>query len=360
MPRPNTGPRLYFNKDRSRYYIIWYESGKRFKKSTGFPDIARAERYFIDFLQSFHDIPSRCQPSELLISDALKFYAETRAPNCMDPDRIKYAVAALSDFWARKSVEEISQTSCNAYAIHRKASRPSGISDSTIRRELSTLRSALGFCVRERKLTHTVHVPLPAEPEPKDRWLSISEAARLLWEARRGGANSRSYLPLFILIALYTGARSEAILSLTWDRVDLDRRRISFQIPGRPRTKKRRPTIPISTKLLPFLRYARRNLHSEFGTVIHNSGEPIIRIRKSFKAAATRANLRGVTPHTLRHTCATWMAQSGASMFQIAGFLGQDVDTTINRYAHHSPDHMHDAVSSTERRKRRDSGSNII
>jgi integrase len=36
------------------------------------------------------------------------------------------------------------------------------------------------------------------------------------------------YLPLFIVIGLYTGARKEAILSLRWSQIDLETSRINF------------------------------------------------------------------------------------------------------------------------------------
>ena len=47
-------------------------------------------------------------------------------------------------------------------------------------------------------------------------------------------------MPLFILIAIYTGRRKEAILSLRWPQVNLEARTINFEVSGRRRTNKRR------------------------------------------------------------------------------------------------------------------------
>ncbi|QZD89899.1 site-specific integrase [Qipengyuania aurantiaca] len=304
-----------------------------------------------DFLAQNIEIEEGTRPENFPIEYALIYYGENHAPTTAAPERIAYAMDALLPFWSEFNVGDITQATCNSYAAFRNQSRAKGISQSTLRKELATLTAAINFCVRERKLTQTVYVPLPAKSAPKDRWLTVSEVARLLWESRKGGLNTRSYLPLFVLIALYTGARVEAILSLTWDRVDLESKRIDFQIPGRRITKKRRPKIPISSRLLPFLKYAHSRRTADNGPVIHDEGQKLIRIIRSFKAAAKRAGLTDVTPHTMRHTCATWMAQKGVSMWQIAGFLGQDVETTSRHYAHHSLDFMQDAVRSTERRK---------
>ena len=58
-----------------------------------------------------------------------------------------------------------------------------------------------------------------------------------------------------------------------------------------------------------------------------------------------RAGLQGVTRHTLRHTWATWAAQHRVSMWDIAGVLGDTVETVTRNYAHHSPDDLRAAVN---------------
>ncbi len=50
-------------------------------------------------------------------------------------------------------------------------------------------------------------------------------------------------------LALHTGARSGAILAVTWNRVDLDRRLVDYREPGRARTRKRRVPAPINDTL---------------------------------------------------------------------------------------------------------------
>jgi integrase len=63
------------------------------------------------------------------------------------------------------------------------------------------------------------------------------------------------------------------------------------------------------------------------------------------------AGLEEVTPHTLRHSRGTWLAQQGLPMSQIAEWLGQDQETTSRIYAHHRPDFMTGALSALDRRK---------
>lgn len=353
MPRSSTGPKLKWIKSRQTYYVVWYEGGKTRKRSTGTDDPQEAQAYYLEFCNYAASTKGNATPEMLPVVDALVYYAEHKAVHATEPARIAYALDALIPYWKDYTVAEITQQTCNGYFACRNNSREKGIAPSTVRRELGVIVAALNFCFRERKLTQVVNVPLPQKPPPKDRWLTRSEMAKLLWQSRKGVPEARGYLPLYMLIGIYTGARPEAILSLTWDRVDLEKRRMDFQIPGRRITKKRRPQVPIPDRLMTFLRFAHESRTADDGPVVHRRGKPITRIIRGFKAAAKRASLDGVTPHVLRHTRATWMAQDGVSMWQIAGFLGQDEQTTSKIYSHHSPDFLEDAIRSIDRRKHR-------
>jgi integrase len=174
-----------------------------------------------------------------------------------------------------------------------------------------------------------VAVELPNRPEARDRWLTRHEAARLIRAARTPQA--RLYLPLFILIGLYTGRRKEAILSLRWPQVDLEAGRIDFEIAGRKRTNKKRGRVPIPSRLMPHLRRARKR-GSDMGYVLHIDGERIGDVKKGFAAACHRAGIENVSPHTLRHTAATWLMQSGIDPWQASGFLCMSMATLINVY----------------------------
>ena len=48
-----------------------------------------------------------------------------------------------------------------------------------------------------------------------------------------------------------------------------------------------------------------------------------------------------VTPHTLRHTAATWLMQLGTDPWEAAGYLGMSVKVLIDTYGHH-PSRLHE------------------
>lgn len=210
-------------------------------------------------------------------------------------------------------------------------------------------RAAVNWAAKNGYLISAPFVELPPRQPGKDRWLTRSEVARLLWESRKS-RYARLHLPLFILIAIYTGARHGAILGLRWSQVDFVRGRIDFNEPGRPVTNKRRPIIPIPRGLCAALIRAHQRATNPW--VIAYDGKPIKRIRKAFDAACRRAGLIGVGRHTCRHTCGTWLAQAGVDLHQIAGWLGHTNARTTELYAHHSPDYFGEAQRAMERRRR--------
>ncbi len=336
MGRRNQGPRLRFLEKRGCYYIVWTEDGRSRERSTGTRDLRDATAQLAAFVGQRHRPAGPTSPDEYPIAQALAEYAAEHAPTTSAPERIGYAVEALVRFWGERMVSHVTRETCRAYG------RARGVGDGTIRRELTVMRAAFNHAFKEGRLLRVPFVELPAMPEGRDRWLTRTEAAQLL-KAARHAKGARLYFPLFILLGLYTGARKEAILSLRWPQVDLARGRIDFNPPGRKRTSKGRAIIPIHRRLARFLRLARER-GGDLGYVVNRNGERLGDIKRAFASACDRAGIEDASPHTLRHTVGTWMAQKGVPMFEIAGYLGQTVQRTTELYAHHHPDHMRRAT----------------
>jgi integrase len=346
MLRPNRGPYLKFNSERGRYYIQWSEVGIVRKRSTGTSDRQEAQIILASFIQQLqiHQQPNRpLDPSEYLISDALALYGELHAPTTKAPDRIAYAIEPLLDFWERNTVGDITKQTCRAYLKAR------GRSDGTMRRELGVLKAALNFAYSEGRITRVPYVMLPEKPQGKDRWLNRDEAAALLNAARTARGDVRLYLPLFILLGLYTGARKGALLSLRWHQIDFDNGMIDFFPVGEQQSNKRKSKIPIPDRLMTFLKLARRR-GSDIGYVLNRDGTKLADVKHSFGNACAKAGIFDTTPHTLRHTCGTWMAQRGVPLFQIGGWLGHSNERTVELYAHHHPDFLVEAKRAMDRR----------
>jgi integrase len=195
------------------------------------------------------------------------------------------------------------------------------------------LRAAINYWHREYgPLSAVPALVIPRPPEPREDWLTRSEAARLLWAARR-----IEHLKRFILLALWTGPRSSAILTLTWDRLDLERGIMQRRGYGEIESEtKRTPPVRLSQRAVRFLRRWRKLDAGQCPFVVYWNGRRIATLRHSWQHVCARAGLH-VTPHTLRHTRATWLMQAGVDPWEAAGHLGMTLQT-LQRYAKHSSD----------------------
>ncbi|MCA9280907.1 MAG: site-specific integrase [Phycisphaeraceae bacterium] len=213
-------------------------------------------------------------------------------------------------------------------------------SNGTINRELGVVKAAMRSAWKRGRLSSVPHVQLLPSPPPRDRFLRLPEVKRLL------NACELDHLRMYVMLALHTLQRPIGIFSLRIEQVDLEWGRIDFLPPGSIQSNKRRPVVPITPSLRPYLEAA--IACSESGYVVEYLGRPVNSIKKSFQKACERAALQDVTPYTLRHTGATLMAAAGVPLRQIAGMLGHTEARTTEIYAKHHPDFLRTAAETIE------------
>jgi integrase len=258
-----------------------------------------------------------------------EYIAARETAEIASTQRQRDAWKAMKSFWENVDPEQIDDAMCRKYAAMRK------VGPATLRYELSMLSVALRHANKPRKVWR------PEAPERKVRHLTHSEFER--WYAQVKAPHAQ----LYALLGLYTMARPTAILQLTWDRVDFDRRQIDLNPRGRRQTKKRRPVVALNDEALDALQSAHKGRQSEF--VIERGAKPISNIKKAFQAASKRSGIH-VTPYTLRHTGAVWAAEAGASMDELAQFMGHDDSaTTSTHYARYSPGHLRGVATKVQR-----------
>lgn len=265
-------------------------------------------------------------------------YIEGRTDAGKDTARMADAWKALQGTFSNLLPEHVTPRICQSYASQRAAK---GRSVGTAWTELGYLRTAFNWGVKANKLAHAPEMWLPEKPDPRDRHLTRAEARKLI------DAAVMPHVRLFIILALTTAGRAGAILDLTWDRVDFERRRIELHNPERSRTRKGRATVPINDTAMEALKAAKAHALSDH--VIEWGGKPVKSVKKGIAATAARAGIEDVTPHVLRHSSAVWMIEAGEPMEVVAQYLGHtDWRTTFRIYARYSPEHMRGAAKALE------------
>lgn len=342
MPRPAKGARLHKFKHRPHWYIR--DTGQP-DRSTGHTSREQAEKALGAYIATKGRTGTANEPQNVTCGEALSVYAEGHAITVAAPERIGYAIDALLPFWSDLKLSHVKGETCRRYANWRDKS------DGTIRRELGVLQAAMNYAVKEGYVTSAPIVTLPQKPESTLRWLTRDEAARLLWAAYRG--HKSQHLARFILIALYTGTRKDAILRMGFEPntvggwFDLERGYMHRKGDHERSTNKRRTGAKIPRQLASHL--SRWKAQGCLWAVEYQGGR-VGDVKRAYAKAAKDAKLEGVTPHTLKHTAITWALQGGATIWDCAGYFATSAETIEKTYGHHSPEHQASALKAVERR----------
>jgi integrase len=312
---------------RGAWYAVWREAGETRRRALRTASREAAERALIDFQRAVAAEAAGDAGTVAGIFPAyLEHLGEARA------ERPRWAWRRLEPAFGSLRPDQIDRPACRAYAASR---RRAGAGDGTIWTELAALRAALRWANRRTP----ADIELPPKPPPQDRSLSRAEYDRLV------AAADSPHVRLFIVLALATAGRMAAILELTWPQVDFERGLIRLGL-GEQR-RKGRATVPMTARARAALEAAAAARTSEY--VIEWAGGRVGKVRHGFATAAVKAGIPWATPHVLRHTAATWMAEAGRPMSEIAQVLGHsDSRITERVYARYSPDYLRQAVAALE------------
>jgi integrase len=360
MPSP-----ILNTADNGNFYAYWSEGKRSRRKSMGTKDRSVAEQRFAQWILiggHRNEITPEGKAA-FTVGQLWAVYDEKHVQKeTASPDSLTQSWNNLKPHFAALTLAEVTQDVVEEYGDLRVAGKIGRASKlATVRKELIALRACFNYCARPKhrpRILEKVDVPafdLPPEADPRDRWLSTEEIKKILASAaqlRSGDRLSRG--ERFISLALETAARKQAILDLTWDRVDFEIGVIHYDVPGRRKTKKRRAAVAISDALLPILKRAyderQGNLVMDHGHGVWATIQVIVE-RSGIAPKADRRGTRGpkgsgISPHTFRHTAATHMARRGVPLYDIAGVLGNSMAIVEKVYAKHCPGRLRAAVNS--------------
>lgn len=362
MPRQSKGPHLWFRPERvdkrtgkliARGAWIIIDAGKHHATGCAQGEIGAAQGALATYIADKYRPPRKERDIERIsVADVLSIYDDDRADSQANRRVFDGAMERLNDWWGSKMLAQVTGETCRAYVATRKTSGGA-------RRDLEVLRAAINHHAKEGLHRGIVRVSLPDKGAPRDRWLTRSEAAKLIWHCYRareamtitrgenkGNVQLTKRRPLrhvarFILLGLYTGTRAAAIAAASPVRaegrswVDLKAGVFYRLQEGKKATNKRQPPVRLPPHLLSHLR---RWARADPKFFVEWNGKPVKSVKTGFASAVEAVEIEHATPHTLRHTAATWLMQNGVEIWEAAGFLGMSEQTLRNVYGHHHPD----------------------
>lgn len=367
---------------------VWYiiRDGER-KTRTGCTVEQTVEAYqkLAEYVQKQYRPTGTNCAAETSIAEVLFLYEQDKADGNSDPKAERARIKRLTEYMGDKLLTDIKGKLCRDYRLHRNT-------DSGARRDLQTLRAAISHYKAQNGLDMIPTITFPPKSLPRERAMTRNQAALLLlaargfevaldankqpimkhgyeiikdydtgisqrvpadvytWKRRRD--QKRSHLVRLILVGLYTGTRSGAILDLQWMAntmggwVDLKAGIIHRKAEGeRVAHNKRKTPVKMAPRLIAHMkRWKEADQGIRFA--VHYNGDSPTKINKAFRSAIAACRLETwITPHVLRHTRGTWLAQSGVPSVQAAASLGLTVEEYERTYLHNDPSFQKEAAN---------------
>jgi integrase len=266
-----------------------------------------------------------------------------------------YLRGHLEPFFGDRPIDRIDPERVAAY-LRRKLEV--GYSSKTIQNQLNFLHGIFAFAVRRGWVSAN---PVAMVDRPKRnrstrrriRFLQPVELDKLIAAVPNDKLGTVE-VPLYVGAAL-TGLRQGELLALRWMDIDwlASRIRVAESLSrgefDSPKSHEGR-SVPMADRLA---RELERHFqcsayraddelvfcHPETGSVLDPS-----KVRKRFKKALSRAGVREITFHELRHTFGTQMAAAGAPLRAIQEWMGHADAKTTEIYRHYAPDPTHGAA----------------
>lgn len=341
---------MFERKDSPHWWIAYRDpSGRKVSESTGTADRAKAalieaERRAAVWEQKHRPASVEQPAADPLFDEVMADYLES-ARLKRDIARDIYAGRALAVAFAGMKIRAIQPVDIRRYVDDR---RRTGVSDSTLKRELGVLSAACNWAKQDNGLDipNPVAKRRPSEPPGRVRWLTREQSAALLAAAR-----SRSRAPWlvdFIRLALMTGMRKGELLGMEWARVDwgnhllyLDRQK-NGKLGSVPMNAGAREA------LLNRARFRAEHCPAARWVFCDMRGRRIQSVRRSFTTACAAAGIEDFHIHDLRHTTAAWLVQDGVPLLDVSQLLRHHSIEMTQRYAHLAPHNARNAVARLE------------
>ncbi len=211
-----------------------------------------------------------------------------------------------------------------------------GISNRSINRKITTLKSFYKFCMRNNSVSENPMLKILSPKTSRKLPVYVEETSmnelldQVDFSDDEQGARDKLILSLFYS----TGIRLSELINIK--RTDIDLKEKNLKVLGKGNKER---ILPLPDPLLNELTEFMNNTHNNawlFYTAAEKKMYPklVYRLVNSYLAKVTTINKK--SPHVLRHTFATHMLNNGADLNAIKEFLGHANLSATQIYTHNS------------------------
>jgi len=239
--------------------------------------------------------------------------------------------------------QRLNQITRQQIQIFHTSLKNEGLSASTCNHYVKLMKHSLNLAIDwdMLQINPAVRVPLFHEDNKMENYLDDDELERLLDVLR---TDENRTVCLIMLFLLSTGARLNEALSAKWVNVDKERR--VWRIMASNSKSKRVRSVPLNDSALDILKQLDTQNDFEHLFINRQTGEPYTTISKVWGRLRKKAGLPHIRIHDLRHSYASFLVNSGRTLYEVQQILGHSDPSVTQRYAHLSTKALQDAANS--------------
>lgn len=222
--------------------------------------------------------------------------------------------------------------------------REEGLAPATCDHHIKLMKHALNLAIDWELLTEknpVARVPLFAVDNKVEHYLDDVELERLLNVLHTDENRSVCLIALFLIS---TGCRLNEALSARWAHVDRGNR--VFRVDAINSKSKRVRSIPLNDSALEVLDQLDTEEKYEYLFVNKQTEKPYTTIMKVWTRLRAKAGLPHLRIHDLRHQFASFLVNSGRTLYEVQQVLGHSNPKVTERYAHLSSKTLQEAANS--------------
>ena len=342
MTTTGTGTTLRTWKRKSGVYYITYDRGTRATWiSTGLRD-------HTDVIAKFQNQSTLPQPQltrSLRLSEFIPIFEE-RSTGHIRPGTLRGYKLALAQF--QTAIGDKHLSAIDSLDIHRfcQTRLQDKVTPTTVNIGLRYIRAVLAKAKKWEYIQTTPPVEMLHQTKLPPRFLTDGE----FWSIHDSAKDQR--MKDIFAFAMYTGCRISEILSLPWKHVLFESNQIIIGNWEKYETKNNRTrSIPMHVKIRILIEKLKVDSNGSELVFNHDGKKwsPLY-VSTQFKKACVDARIDNAHFHTLRHTFASMLVQSGVPIYSVSKLLGHSEIKTTEIYSHLSPSSLQNHVDMLRKR----------
>ncbi|MEI8209976.1 MAG: site-specific integrase [Methylococcales bacterium] len=303
-----------------------------------------------------------------VLSEAIERYIADIAPSKFKPNELRIRIPILNWWKSQIGYCRLSDLSakdfsaCRDILVKQGGTKGTPLAAATIKRHFVSIAHVLKIChlewhwIEQNPLKEGL-IELPELPRGVVRFLDDDELARLT-KACKTSLNKLLY-PAFIL-SVSTGMRQSETMNLYWREPSTPPSNTAWGVVNLSescivlhQTKNgNRRRVPLAGVAFAELQKLSKIQRLDTQLVFPSPTKPSkpIELKKAWTTALKKAEIENFRWHDLRHTAASYLAQDGAQLLDIAAVLGHSTLQMVQRYAHLSDNHISATVEKMNQR----------